>query len=156
MAFESGNELGLIHGHTVGGVNGGKSREYQSWTNMVTRCKSDPKYVDKGIQVCERWLVFENFLADMGERPPGTSLDRVDGALGYFKENCRWATPSEQRKNQNAPRGNRARYHHLTKEIWEKIHALYNAGWTQKDVSNELDVPIGIVGRVVRGERDHD
>lgn len=63
-------------------------------------CEKFSKYGGKGISVCSRWLEFENFLADMGERPEGTTLNRLDNDLGYYKENCSWATPAEQRANQ--------------------------------------------------------
>ena len=74
---------------------------YSSWSNMIDRCTnpSNKRYVDyqgRGITVCERWMTFANFLADMGERPDATSLDRIDNDAGYFKENCRWATALEQ------------------------------------------------------------
>ena len=71
---------------------------------MVARC-SNPKgwgfaeYGAKGVAVCERWRRFENFLTDMGERPKGTSIDRLDGAKGYEPGNCRWATRSQQNLN---------------------------------------------------------
>lgn len=61
-------------------------------------------YGARGIKVCERWLTFANFLADMGEKPKGKTLDRIDGTKGYFKENCRWATPLEQAANSRHPR----------------------------------------------------
>lgn len=83
------------------------SRTYVSWQHMKTRC-SDPKhpsfhrYGGRGISVCERWLSFENFLADMGERPAGRTLDRVDNDRGYEPGNCRWATPKEQVNNRSA------------------------------------------------------
>lgn len=68
---------------------------------MVQRCtypKSEkfPRYGGAGITVCPPWLKFENFLADMGERPDGKTLDRINNAKVYSKETCRWATPKEQ------------------------------------------------------------
>lgn len=76
---------------------------------MIRRC-SDPNnigyryYGGRGIKVCERWLVFENFLADMGERPEGLTLDREDNDGHYEKGNCKWSTYSEQALNRR-PKG---------------------------------------------------
>lgn len=77
---------------------------YSSWAAMVDRCRSEdrdnsPHYRDRGIKVCERWHRFENFLADMGERPDGRTLDRIDVDGNYEPDNCRWATRSEQMRN---------------------------------------------------------
>jgi hypothetical protein len=68
---------------------------------MLQRCtnqaaKKYARYGAVGITVCDEWNSFENFLSDMGERPAGTTLDRTNGALGYSKENCVWATPRQQ------------------------------------------------------------
>lgn len=77
---------------------------YHSWHTMRRRCRSNKAasykyYGGKGIQVCKRWDSFENFLEDMGERPPGKTLDRISNDGDYCKENCRWATAKEQRLN---------------------------------------------------------
>jgi hypothetical protein len=88
--------------HGYGGKH--KSGTYSSWANMITRCTyekhgSYPNYGGRGIKVCERWLKFENFLKDMGPRPPGHSIDRIDSNSGYEPVNCRWATTKEQARN---------------------------------------------------------
>ena len=91
------------HGHARVGR---RSATYASWASMMTRCewpesksKAYAKYGAIGIRVCPRWHDFETFLADMGERPKGTSIDRKNGALGYEPGNCRWATRKQQNLN---------------------------------------------------------
>lgn len=80
------------------------SPTYRVWHGMIQRCTnpkniSYPYYGAIGITVCERWFRFENFLADMGERPEGTTLDRKDNLKGYVPSNCRWATSKDQSVN---------------------------------------------------------
>ncbi len=72
---------------------------YSSWESMHSRCRGHSHYVQRDIKVCEAWTSFDAFLRDMGQRPSGTTLDRIDGSLGYFPGNCRWATHKEQARN---------------------------------------------------------
>lgn len=93
-----------------GGYMGGKELpEHYTWRTMIARCcrptaKSYPLYGGRGITVCDRWMDYSNFLADMGKRPEGTSLDRIDNNKGYSPDNCRWASRSEQQKNKSSTR----------------------------------------------------
>ena len=87
-------------------ITHGKSNtpEIRTWQGMKQRCLNinNNRYKDyggRGIKVCKRWLKFENFYKDMGERPKGTTLDRIDNNGNYEPSNCRWATPEQQYSN---------------------------------------------------------
>ena len=103
--MENHNEWALAR-TKHGGYLGGKERpEHYVWRSMLARC-SNPKnkayiyYGGRGIKVCKRWHSYENFFADMGDRPsPAHSLDRINTDGDYKPSNCHWATSSQQQKN---------------------------------------------------------
>jgi len=77
---------------------------YKVWAEMLQRCNNPHhryygNYGGRGITVCERWLFFENFIADLGDPPDGMMLERMDNDAGYNPENCKWATRTEQNRN---------------------------------------------------------
>ncbi len=82
------------------------TRAYEAWNGMLDRCRNPKlrfwsRYGGRGITVCERWLLFENFVADMGMPLPGLTLDRMDNDGNYEPSNCRWATRVQQRNNRS-------------------------------------------------------
>ena len=84
-----------------------RTPSWKTWVGLFKRCydpncKAFKNYGGRGIQVCARWFEFKGFFADMGERPAGRSIDRVNNDGHYMLSNCRWATPSEQRRNSRA------------------------------------------------------
>lgn len=103
--------MAINHANTKKGCSGFQKTHgmdgtptYNSWRAMHKRCKLKTNrswrwYGGRGISVCERWEFFENFLADMGEKPHNRSLDRIDSRLGYFPENCRWSDDKTQQNN---------------------------------------------------------
>lgn len=127
--------LVTTHGHSAGGK---RSKTYMVWDSMRSRC-SNPNhaafadYGARGISVCDRWAAFENFLADMGEKPDGLSLDRIRNGEGYSKDNCRWATSKEQNRN---TRGNRfVTANGVTRSIAEWSESL---GWPHHVIASRL------------------
>lgn len=135
----------LVHGHARHGQP--RSATYNSWIAMRVRC-TDPtadSYADyggRGITVCERWLnSFEAFLEDMGERPPGTSIDRLDGSRGYEPGNCRWATAVEQNRNTRAIA--------LSTAAVDLVRYMHKRGSRRADLAHAFGVSESTIGNVV-------
>ena len=90
----------FVHGHTSGKF----SPTYHSWAGMIQRCTNPrrpyfKRYGGRGIRVCDRWMTFTNFLTDMGERPKGLTLERINNDGHYELSNCCWASRSRQNRN---------------------------------------------------------
>lgn len=84
--------------------HGSITPEYKIWSSMIQRCTKATNpgfklYGARGISVCERWKDFRNFWSDLGPRPTGMSIERIDNSKGYGPDNCKWATNHEQTRN---------------------------------------------------------
>ena len=152
------NELGVvhmskpIHGHASGRT--AMSPTYASWAAMKARCISPvatdySQYGGRGITVCERWMQFPAFLEDMGLRPDGTSIDRIDNSKGYYKENCRWAIRKQQQRNMRSNRMVTFRGETLCIAEWAERLGMSHAtlycrivkhGW---DLERAMTTPVG-------------
>lgn len=125
------SQYGEKHGHARKGV---ETRTYQTWLHMRQRCLNPENdayhnYGGRGITICEEWDVFDNFLSDMGERPLGLTIDRIDNSKGYFKDNCRWADKKTQLRNK---RNNRIIY-------WE------GKPWTVSELCEKYSIGHGVL-----------
>lgn len=133
------------HGHSR---IGWQSPTYRSWAAMRGRCEN-PKnshfagYGGRGIKVCARWAEFVNFLADMGEKPEGLSIDRIDVNGNYEPGNCRWATNQQQARNKRNNRFVTANGKTQTVAEWCRETGInastydcrVRAGWTKEDAA---------------------
>lgn len=133
-------EVSRIHGMT------GRP-EWRSWSAMLARCTSETnkdyaRYGGVGISVCERWKDFPSFLEDMGPRPQGTSLDRIDNSLGYSPSNCRWASWKVQSTNRtntrfltvNGETHSAAEWARIVGLSTRTVHTRIARGWQVEDV----------------------
>jgi hypothetical protein len=119
-----------------------ETRAYVSWRQMKQRC-TNPKYPGfgryggRGIRFCDRWKLFANFLADMGDRPEGKSLDRIDCNGNYEPSNCRWATMTEQQRNRSTNK--------LTQAKADAIRQRATAGESPRDLAREYGVTASLI-----------
>jgi hypothetical protein len=108
LAKETARKLltGNKHRETHGAINTGS---YKTWRSMRGRCNDKNnnefhRYGGRGIKICDQWNSFDCFVSDMGERPAGTSIDRINNDGNYEPSNCRWATAKEQSRNKRSNR----------------------------------------------------
>lgn len=121
---------------------------WRAWASTRNRCENpnnqDFKYYGgRGIRVCERWQSFESFIADMGDRPPGHTLDRIDPNGHYEPGNCRWATRAQQSRN--------TRSNKLSAEDVTRMRGMRLAGSTYTQLATEFGVSWSHVRKVITG-----
>ena len=132
----------ITHGHTAGG----NSPTFNSWAGMIQRCYylKHQKFADyggSGIEVDPRWHTFSGFLADMGERPEGTSIERLDSRRNYWLGNCVWLPTHLQQKNRKNSRMVTYRLRTMCIRDWERelgwkpntLRKRLNMGWSVED-----------------------
>jgi len=130
--------------------NGKYRKEYQCWWGMLDRClnpqnKVFPHYGGRGISVCKRWMNFDKFFEDMGQRPDNNfSIERVNNDGGYNPSNCKWATRAEQAQNTRATKLNPAKV--------AEIRSRHAAGDSAYRIAKDNKVTVTTILRIVRNE----
>lgn len=122
---------------------------YKTWAGMKNRCYNPlcgdyKNYGARGIAVCERWHDFQSFLEDMGIKPAGMSIERLDNEADYSPGNCVWATKATQSRNR--------RFVHLNAEKAEAIRAGRRQGKTYEALAQEFGTSISHAHRIVKGQ----
>jgi len=130
-----------------------KTKTFHAWQNMLDRCEnknsvSYPGYGERGIAVCDEWHNFINFYNDMGEKPKGKSIERINNEKGYCKENCKWATAKEQMNNTRYSKILTLNGISLTISLWsERLginrSTLYNRSLRKWTDERTLTLPAG-------------
>lgn len=138
--------------------HGPGSPTHNSWRGMIKRCTNSTNaswkyYGARGVKVCDRWrgpAGFDNFLADMGEKPEGTSIDRIDGDGDYTPDNCRWATFQAQAQTRRPPEKGWPTHTRLTAAEVEQIRILPGSN---SDLGKRFGVNASTISRIRSGKR---
>lgn len=149
LAYETRKSCRFKHGHSRVGEARNPSTEYYTWRCMKSRCynprtKKYKYYGGKGIRICERWMNedgFNNFLNDMGPKPPGHTIERKENRGDYTPGNCRWATRWDQARNTSQVKmiefnGKNQCVKDWATDLGFKVECLYyriKAKWSIKD-----------------------
>jgi len=141
LSRDNTRKRSVTHGHFG-------SPTYISWTAMRSRCRNPrhhawKNYGGRGITVCARWDRFENFLEDMGERPDGSSIDRIDHERGYEVGNCRWSDNNTQARNRRTIKLDAAC---ATQIRW--LHA--DGGYSRSEIAKAFGIVPAHVGQIIK------
>jgi len=142
-----GKTMNYKHGHAAGGS---VTTTYRIWENMLHRCRHDPEYHGRGISFDPRWANFQAFLVDMGERPEGLTLDRIDNDGPYCKTNCRWTTYSEQNRNQR-PRRERTKRHGNARLTEAEVLSIRSDLRSGAEIGADFGISRSMANRIKRG-----
>jgi hypothetical protein len=131
----------------IGTVRLGNEKTYKTWSDMRQRCynPNDPGYKNwggRGIRICRRWRTFANFLADMGPRPPGMTIERRNNDGNYTPSNCVWLPKAKQARNRRKP-----------KVSSEQAAAIRNDPRTQREIAADYGIDKSQVSRIKSGQR---
>jgi len=136
------------------------SSTYKIWKGMRYRCASPGSnswawYGGRGIKVCQRWDDFEIFLSDMGERPPGLTIDRIDSDGNYEPSNCRWATPTEQATTNRGVHRKGCAPHNKTSDVdLLKMREMRSSGAKLREIGAHFGMAVSVIcGLVKHGPR---
>lgn len=145
--------MNIIHGYEG-------TPTYNSWRSMKQRClnKNSPDYKHyggRGITVCERWMDFKNFLDDMGKRPKGMSLDRIDNDGNYEPSNCKWSNMKEQSNNRRTENigSNLRELRKLSDDDILEIRKLLNLGIYQKYIAQTFNITQAYVSEIKNNKK---
>lgn len=125
-----------------------KTSEHKAWVSMRERCLKPshpnfPNYGGRGIGICQSWRQFKNFLADMGKRPKGYSLERINNNRGYSPANCKWATHLEQSRNRRTS---------VDRKAVSSVTYLRKTGLLHREISLLTGMSLGTVQKICSGK----